>query len=115
MAKEPLFKTAMERSKQLGGTARLYFSSDLQMWFMNLTLTPTSKATASGNAADVEECLRLFNQSCGEALDRVQPDATIAVTPEERKISFLSLGIGPEWRENSIARDLLTKAMAQWA
>lgn len=115
MSKDTLFKTAMERSRELGGTARLYYSPLLELWFMNLLATPTSEAIASGNAADVEECLRLFNVSCGEAIDRLLPEATVAVTPEERKVSFLSIGVGPEWRENMTAREQLTKALAQWA
>lgn len=88
------FRIATELARQLEptGTMRMYFSNDLQMWFMNLLPNPHARATASGNHADPEECLRLFIESCRQALGR----------PDRAEAAILA------WMGNADARKALT-------
>jgi hypothetical protein len=89
------YAMALARQVEPEGTIRIYFSNDLQLWFMNVLPNPHGRASASGNHEDPEACLKLFIASCEKALA-----GTRAVDPVTRA-----------WGRNMVARSELTAAI----
>lgn len=113
------FEQAMELAYQVEpkGTVRVYFSHDLQLWFVNTFRTWTEAASATGcSGKTADEALQSFCESCVGVLGkRAASDTTGAADANApRKVSFAAIGCGDAWVANKAARRELTAALAGW-
>lgn len=109
------FEQAMELAYQVEpkGEVRVYFSNDVQLWFVNVFRHPHAAASAMGSShSSSDDALQAFCESCNTQLNNRAMEAAPKPSPVKHEVKFTAIGGGPLWQANHRAREALTKALA---